>query len=195
MAVEDTRSTLLIRLKDRADEGAWRTFNRLYRPMIVGYACSRGLKQPDAEDVAQQCIKAVLANIDEYEHVGSFKAWLRTITENKINDLMRGRKAYNRESDILAQQPAAGPDPAQLWERRWLAEHLRFCVEKVKSDIAEQTFLAFFQNVIEERPAKETADRLGISVNQVYVAKFRVLERIRALLLELSGLDLAKQLA
>lgn len=62
--MEDTRSTLLARLTDREDEDAWRTFDKLYRPMLVGYARTRGLTTHDAEDVAQECVEAVLDNID-----------------------------------------------------------------------------------------------------------------------------------
>jgi DNA-directed RNA polymerase specialized sigma24 family protein len=63
----------------------------------------------------------------------------------------------------------------------------------VRPDIAEHTYWAFHYHVLEELPAAETASRLGLSVNQVYVAKFRVLERIRALFSELSGVEMDQQ--
>ncbi len=68
--MEDTRSTLLVRLRDPTDQDAWRTFDELYRPMLVGYACARGLDQADAEDVAQQCIQAVL------KQIGANRTWI-----------------------------------------------------------------------------------------------------------------------
>jgi RNA polymerase sigma-70 factor (ECF subfamily) len=188
--VDDTRSTLLARLTDRDDEEAWCTFNELYRPMLVGYAHKRGLDAADADDVAQQCVEAVLANIDRYQHTGSFKAWLRTIAQNRIRDLFRKRREQQVDSGVWAAQADDEPAADELWERHWLAEHLRYCVEKVRPDIAEHTYRAFVENVIDERPAAETAERLGLTVNQVYVAKFRVLERIRNLLVDLTGSDL-----
>lgn len=190
--MEDTRSTLLIRLADRSDQQAWQSFDQLYRPMLVGYARSRGLDGADAEDVAQQCVASVLDHIKDYQHVGRFRSWLRTVAENKIRDLYRGRRERQAGSAVWAAQPDSQPSPEQVWERLWLAEHLRFCLENVRPDIAEHTYQAFYQNVIEQRPAKEIAERLGISVNQVYVAKFRVLERIRTLLADLTGSDLAR---
>jgi RNA polymerase sigma-70 factor (ECF subfamily) len=179
-----------VRLTDRDDQEAWSTFNELYRPMLVGYARRRGLDGADADDVAQQCVEAVLANIDRYQHTGSFKAWLRTIAENRIKDHFRKRREQQVRSGVWAAQADEGPAPDEVWERHWLVEHLRYCVEKVRPDIAEHTYQAFYMNVIEERPAQETADRIGISVNQVYVAKFRVMERIRRMLQELTGTDL-----
>ncbi len=188
--MDDTRSTLLARLTDRNDAEAWTTFNDLYRPMLVGYARKRGLNDADADDVSQQCIEAVLANIDQYQHTGSFKAWLRTIAQNRIRDHFRKRREQQIGSGLWAAQPDDQPAADELWERHWLAEHLRYCVEKVRPDIAEHTYRAFVENVIEERPAAETAELLGLTVNPVYVAKFRVLERIRNMLRDLTGSDL-----
>lgn len=193
--MEETRSTLLVRLKDRTDQEAWQIFDQLYRPMLVGFACTRGLHQADAEDAAQQCIQSVLANIDRYEHVGSFKSWLRTIVENKIRDQRRRRRDQDAGSAVWDNVADDAPAPEAEWERHWMMEHLRYCVERVRPNIAESTYQAFYQNVIEGAPAKEVAQRLGITANQVYVAKFRVLERVRSLLTELTGYDLGESLA
>lgn len=38
MTMDETRSTLLIRLRDRGDQEAWQIFDQLYRPMLVGFA-------------------------------------------------------------------------------------------------------------------------------------------------------------
>ena len=189
--MEDTRSTLLVRLADHSDEEAWQTFDELYRPLLVSYTRSRGLTPEDAVEITQECVAAVVENIHRYQHVGSFKAWLRTIAENKIHDLHesrhRERKALSRLTD---RQVDKHPGTEELWERRWLMEHLIYCVEKVRPQIAEHTYQAFVQNVLEEQPAKEVAASLGMSLNQVYVAKFRVLERIRGMLRDLTGSDL-----
>ena len=193
--MEDTRSTLLVRLTNREDEDAWRTFDKLYRPMLVGYARTRGLSTHDAEDVAQQCVEAVLGNIDRYQHVGSFKAWLRTIAENKIRDESRRRREQQAPASVLSAQADSDPGPSEIWERHWFNEHLRYCVEQGRPDVSENTYQAFYPNVIEGRPAKAVAERLGISVNQVYVSKFRVMERVRRMLADLTGSDFARLLA
>ncbi len=161
--------------------------------MIVGYARTRGVDSADADDIAQQCIESVIKHIGDYhhQHIGSFKAWLRSIAENKIKDLFRRRRELQADSAVWDEHRDPNPGPEQVWERHWLMEHLRYCVEKVRPDIADHTYWAFYYTVVENRPAKETAERLSITVNQVYVAKFRVLERIRASLSELTGMDIA----
>jgi RNA polymerase sigma factor (sigma-70 family) len=190
--MDETRSTLLQRLADGDDSEAWQIFDKLYRPMLVGYGVSRGLVQADSEDVAQQCVQQVIKHISGYQHrdPGSFKAWLRTIAENKICDLHRARKEHQAASGIMSNAQDPAPTPDQAWEQHWLIQHLRYSVEQIRPDIAEHTYWAFYHTVIDGDAPQTVAERLAISVNQVYVAKYRVLERIRSALNELTGLDI-----
>lgn len=187
--MEETRTTLLIRLKNGEDQTAWRIFDQLYRPLIVNYARARGLTTHDSEDVAQQCMQAVLDRIGEYKHEGSLRSWLRAIAQNKICDRFR---AMGREvqagSAVWADKsdPNAAP-PDGLWEQHWWKAHLQQGMEVVRGEVAQTTFAAFVCYAIEGQPAEKVAQSLGMSVNQVYVAKHRVLDRIRALITEWTG--------
>jgi RNA polymerase sigma factor (sigma-70 family) len=156
--------------------------------MIIGYAAARGLDSNDAEDVAQQCVQAVLAQIKTYEHLGSFKTWLRAIAEKKICDCFRARKReVQADSRLLSQLPDREETPEEAWERHWWRAHLRYCAESVRQEIAPSTFSAFVHYALEGESPDRVAERLGLTVNQVYVAKHRVLERIRGLMAELTG--------
>jgi len=184
-----TRSTFLAELKDRSNERAWRTFDQLYRPMLVNYALSRGLRSEDAEDVTQQCVQAVLEQIAGFEHFGSFKSWLHTIVERRICDLFRRRPELHAGTTFWAGEVDAHPNPAENWDRQFWLAHVRHCVAAIRHDIAESTYAAFVAFALEEQPAAAVAQQLGLSANQVYVAKHRVLERIRGLMVELTGSD------
>ncbi len=189
---DQTRSTFLAELKDRSNERAWRTFDQLYRPMLVNYALCRGLRPEDADDVTQQCVQIVVEQIGAFEHFGSFKSWLHTIVERRICDLFRRRPELQAGTTFWAGQRDARPDPIESWDRQWWVAHVRHCVAAIRHDIAESTYAAFVAFALEERPAAAVAQQLGLTVNQVYVAKHRVLERIRGLLLELTGSDLSE---
>ena len=183
--MDETRTTLLLRLKDGTDQTAWRTFDQLYRPMLVAYAVARGLDSNDADDVAQQCVQAVLGKIGEYEHLGSFKTWLRAITEKKICDRFRTKgREVQADSALWAAKSDPQPGPEELWERQWWNAHLRHGAEVVRGEVAELTFAAFVGYALEGKAADAVAQSLGLSVNQVYLAKHRVLNRIRALIIE-----------
>ena len=49
----------------------------------------------------------------------------------------------------------------------------------MKSEFAPATWQAFWQTAVEDRPPAEVAAELGLSVGSVYVARSRVLARIR----------------
>lgn len=194
---DPTRSTLLVRLKDRRDDDAWETFGALYRPMIIAYALSRGLEPADAEDVAQQCTQAVLEKIGDYQHLHSFKAWLRAIAEHKIVDQFRRKhRMVQGTSGFWEAQQRASPGtdddtPPEAWERQWIRSHITYCADRVRASVNETTYEAFAACVVRDMEPSAVAASLNLSVNQVYVAKHRVLERIREMLRELHGQDMA----
>ncbi len=183
-----TRSTLLCRLKDRADTGAWETFGALYRPLILSYARSRGLSESDAEDVAQQCTQAVLEKIGEYQHLGSFKAWLRAIANHKVVDKHRaGQHEVHAGTGFWGGHAVDEPDASDSWDRQWAHAHIAYCAQRARATVNDSTYEAFEACVVRGLRPADVAASLNISVNQVYVAKHRVLERIRELLRELHG--------
>lgn len=51
--MDQTRSTLLVRIRDPADTKAWGEFVALYQPLLTAYARKRGLVEEDVRDVVQ----------------------------------------------------------------------------------------------------------------------------------------------
>ena len=56
-----TRSSLLSRVRDLDDSDGWVEFDKLYRPLLIEYAQQRGLSFEEAEEIAQQCLIAIVA--------------------------------------------------------------------------------------------------------------------------------------
>src|SRR3954467_1636548 len=90
-----TRASLLVRLRDAGDTGAWQEFVKLYAALIYGFARKRGLQDADAADLMQDVLRAV-ANASarlEYDPArGSFRSWLFTVTRNKLYNFLDGRR-------------------------------------------------------------------------------------------------------
>src|SRR5262249_23587131 len=63
-----TRASLLIRLRDPQDEGAWTEFVDLYAPLVYGYARKQGLQDADAADLTQDVLGAVAGAVDRLEY-------------------------------------------------------------------------------------------------------------------------------
>jgi RNA polymerase sigma-70 factor (ECF subfamily) len=63
-----TRSTLLVRLRDRGGSSAWTQFVEVYGPLVYRYARRRGLQDADAADLTQDVLRAVVQAIDRFRY-------------------------------------------------------------------------------------------------------------------------------
>ena len=61
--VPATRASLLVRLRDPRDGGAWSQFVDLYAPLVFGYARKHGLQHADTTDLTQEVLLAVAVAI------------------------------------------------------------------------------------------------------------------------------------
>lgn len=185
--MEDTRYTLLTRAAS-GDEGAWQRLTALYRPLILGWLVKHGVEHHDAEDLTQEVLLSVTRRLGEFEpsgRRGAFRAWLRTIAVNRTRDFWkagRHRPVAPGGSDILLLAEQLEDDTSDL-ARRWDEEHdryvLRRLLEMIEREFEPQTVQAFRRLALDGAAANEVAGELGISVGAAYVAKSRVLKRIR----------------
>jgi RNA polymerase sigma-70 factor (ECF subfamily) len=137
--MQTTRSSLLLRIKDRRDGAAWRQFDGIYRPMLYRFAIARGLADAEAEDVVQFCMAAIQEQIHSFEYdpsKGRFKGWLRTLVNNRIRNMMRDRHERPAESGVF-QRPAEQLTPDEEFDRLWMVEHLKHAMGLVQSEVGE----------------------------------------------------------
>ncbi|HNQ22392.1 MAG TPA: sigma-70 family RNA polymerase sigma factor [Phycisphaerae bacterium] len=175
-----TRLSLLERVRDLDDASGWAQFDKLYRPLLMLYARRRGLSPADAEEIAQECLEVLVAKIQGFERRLSFRAWLHRIVDHKVNQhLARQRRALSLGPEWLEEAPATEPSPAQIWEQQWDRTHLFYCLAALRSDFAPHTLQAFELYVLQGLPVAEIARLLGMTPNQIYVAKSRVMRRLR----------------
>ncbi len=192
VGLETTRATLLQRVKDRSDDSAWRDFNRMYFPLLYRYARARGLSPQDAEDVAQQCMQAISRSIADFEYSatrGKFRNWLKTIADHKVTDLLRKRREMLAQPGELDGSGSSSSEPDRLWERQWDKEHLRYCLERLREEWAGKSYQCFYLFALQQKSAAEVARLLGISENQVWVTKHRMLARLQAMMKDLFGAE------
>lgn len=183
-----TPVSLLEQLRRPTDEEAWARFVALYTPLLFYWARRVGLQEPDAADLVQDVFTQLVRKLPEfaYDRHKSFRSWLRTVTLNRWRTMQRRRAPQSLEGNPEALAALSGPDTAaQLWEAEY-AQHLAARALAVMRERFEPaTWQAFWACVAESRPAAEVAAQLGISVGAVYVARSRVLARLRQ---ELDGL-------
>lgn len=183
----DTPASLLERLRQPGQEQAWRRFVQLYTPMLFSWARRQGLQDADAADLVQEVFSLLVRKLPEftYDQGRSFRAWLRTVTLNCWRTRCR-RAALPLEKNLASLDDLPGNDPAaELGEaeyRHWVVGR---ALELMRAEFQPATWQACWECVVEGRQAAEVADQFGISVGAVYMAKSRVLSRLRQ---ELQGL-------
>ncbi len=179
-----TSPTLLEKLR-RSDPEGWRRFVRLYGPLVYRWCRRAGLREEDAQDVGQDVFAAVARSIADYQHQ-SFRGWLRVITNRKILDRLRrtpaggegvgGSDAQEVIASVTADTVPADSDAGDADDRLLL---LRQAAELVLETCQEATRQAFLRIVIGDEDPAAVASDLGLSENAVYLAKSRLLKRIR----------------
>jgi RNA polymerase sigma-70 factor (ECF subfamily) len=183
-----TSPSLLERLRQPTAGDDWGRFVGLYTPLLYYWCRRQRLPEEESADVVQDVFLVLLEQLPEFQYDGrrSFRGWLRTITLNKCRD--RGRRLAlaprGPGGDLLANLPdRANPDPFEEAEyRQYLAAR---ALRLMQSDFDPKTWKACWEHGVIGRPAAEVAAELGVSENAVYIAKCRVLRRLRE---ELQGL-------
>jgi RNA polymerase sigma-70 factor (ECF subfamily) len=182
-----TQLNLLVRLRNARDSAAWAQFVTLYAPVIYGYARKHGLQDADADDLSQEVFRAVacaVGTLDYDPRRGTFRGWLFTVARNLIRTFAIARKRRSRivgalvAPDGLDAFPA--PSDAQYrWEQEDEQRLFAWAAEQVRGTVQEATWQAFWQTAVEGKEAKQVAQDLGISVGALYVARSRVLARLK----------------
>jgi RNA polymerase sigma-70 factor (ECF subfamily) len=185
--MSETSVSLLERLRLQPDGPSWRRLVDLYTPLIHGWLRRYCVQQQDADDLVQEVLTRVIRELPHFEHDnrhGAFRCWLRTITVNQLRAFWRSRNhrplvgAPDLEARIdQLEDPAS--HLSQLWDQEHDRHVLRRLLELVEPEFTPATWLAFRRVALDGVPASAASQELGLSVNAVWLAKSRVLRRLR----------------
>jgi RNA polymerase sigma factor (sigma-70 family) len=184
-----TRASLLVRLRDPRDAAAWGEFVELYAPLVYGYARRQGLQDADAADLTQDVLGAVAGTIGRLDYDparGAFRNWLFTVVRRKLANRRAAAENRARGSGDTAMQQlleeCPAPDGVEAdWQDEWDRRVFAWACEQVRSGVTGMTWKAFWQTAVDGRSGKEVAAELGMSIAAVYLARSRVLARLREL--------------
>ncbi len=184
--MDTTSPTLLQKLRDPGRPDAWSRFVDLYTPLLLRWAQRTGLQPQDAADLVQEVFVTLVQQLPKFQYdpqKKSFRGWLKVVCLNKWRDRQRKRSnhllaAGDAELDELP-APAAGDD---FWDH----EHQQYLVAQALRTFTElqgafepQTWRACWEVVVNQRPAAAVAQELAVTSNAVYIARLRVLRRLR----------------
>jgi RNA polymerase sigma-70 factor (ECF subfamily) len=180
---------LLVRIRDLEDQEAWKEFVQIYTPLIYGHCQKLGLQEADAANVAQEVMSVAAQAMPRFQYDaqrGKFRGWLLQTTRHRLYKFFaRQRRAPQSASEttlerFVDQEP--GPDDQARWEEDYRQRLFDWAAEKARPEFQPATWDAFRLTAIESVSVKDVAGQLGISVGAVYIARSRVIARLRELI-------------
>jgi len=179
--MESTSLSLLEKLRLPQAEDSWKRFAQLYTPVLMAWATRAGLQTSDAADLIQEVFVILVKKMPEfeYDHGKSFRAWLRTITMNKLRD-------WKRKEALAAEVPLHDDQLREMltksdsfWEIEFRKELAARALELLKAEFDANTWQACWEFMTQGTPAAQLAKRFGLSENAIYIAKCRMLKYLR----------------
>jgi RNA polymerase sigma-70 factor (ECF subfamily) len=191
----ETNQSLIVRIRDLGDGPAWRDFLTIYQPVVFRMARQRGLQDADARDVMQTVFVSIARSIAGWTDGPDqppFRAWLGTIARNAITKALArrpGDAAVGSTSmvDLLANQPEreiTADDIAS--ETRH--ELVRWACEQIRLEFSEEIWRIFWMTAVDGVPVADVARQMQRSAGSIYVARYRVITRLKEKVQEVSQL-------
>ena len=188
--VFETSVKLVQRIRT-GEKAAWRRHRTHYAP-LVRYWCRRsGVDGGDLDDLFPEIWLAVGPRLSFYRPGpgGSFRAWLRGIARRKAQHWHRrrvrqpaedeGGSAAGRRLERAEAAPGEDSEPYDPGEGAACRALHRRLLAMVRDQFEDRPRSAFGAVEVEDRPAAEVGDQLGMSAAAVRMAKYRVLSKIR----------------
>lgn len=185
--VPKTRVSLILRLRHSSDAEAWQEFVEIYQPLIYRIAINRGLQPADARDLTQDVLLRVAKAVNQWNPnpaKGTFRGWISRITRNMVIDYFRSNHRLPITTDetsvfkLIRSTPQPGEETGQFdleQERQTFA----WAAEKIKTSFSDKTWQAFWSTAVEQQDAASVAKQLGISRGAVYIARSRVMAKLK----------------
>ena len=190
-----TSPTLLGRLgRVPADHDAWAEFAGRYGRKIYGWSCQRRHQPADAEDVTQQVLLKLAQKMGafRYDPAQSFRAWLKTVTHHAWRDFVEARNwpgAGSGDTAVLEQLQTVQARDALVEEldEEFARDLLEEAMARVRLRVQPHTWQAFHVLAVEGRSGAEAAERLGMKVATVFVARSKVQKMLQEEVRKLEG--------
>jgi RNA polymerase sigma factor (sigma-70 family) len=184
-----TTTQVLEELQSSNDAPAWQRFCGHFHTVVVNFAKHMGLSVPDAEDAAQETMLAFVKAFRDGKYnrdKGHLSDWLFGIAKHVI---LNFRKRQPLEQ-LMADKTTGTSfwDMIQddhniklSWETEWRHMVLAKCFEQARREFDPKVFKAFELYALTQTAVDKVAQQLEMSRNAVYIAKCRVLSRLREL--------------
>lgn len=191
----ETSESLILRVKDPADGAAWSAFLAIYRPVVYRLARSRGLQDADADDLAQQVFASIARAVEGWEPAKGmppFRAWLYRIARNEIIKAITRRKPDAAGSSSVQERLNSIPQREEHATTELIRESrleaFRWAADEIRPEFTAATWSMFWESTVAGTPVKEVARVFERTTGAVYLARYRVMQRLKEKVEEVSDI-------
>jgi RNA polymerase sigma-70 factor (ECF subfamily) len=176
-----THASLLIRIRNSADQEAWAEFHEHYALMIRRW-CRHWFPR-ELDDMVQEVFTRLAGCLRTFEYnpgEGRFRGYLKTVTNRLMSELKkRPSRIRVIDDDEMLSEIEAGQDLVDRLAAMFDLERLELAKQLVRSRVEERTWLAYVRTAEEGRKPAEVARELGMKVGAVSQAKYSVICQLR----------------
>ncbi|MEM7558964.1 MAG: sigma-70 family RNA polymerase sigma factor, partial [Planctomycetota bacterium] len=167
---------------------AWGELVELYGPLIAHWCYRCGLDSNQASDIVQEVFVALSRSIGTYKpsnRSGAFRAWLWTVSSNKIRDFFRGQQAVLARggSTALADLQTLPAEANVPEEEPTDAEQVHLLLERgleqVRAEFEPRSWEIFERSVLDQIATALVAEEFEVSAAAVRQTRSRILRRLR----------------
>ena len=171
----NTRYTLIHRIKDRYDEDAWQEFVEIYRRYI--YVIIRRMKVDidTAEELTQSVLIKLWEKLPEFDfnpEIARFRTWLSKVIYYAV---INHQNTQNRKPNLVELDDNCAIDPQinKMMDEEWENYIANLALQKVKTSFSGKA-LEVFEMSLAGKSLKEISETLDIKEDSVYRLKNRV---------------------
>ena len=167
---------------------AWEKFQAFYTPLIVMCGRDYGLSDEEIKDLRQNVLVSAYRNdlAGKYNPgIAHFRTLLRTVIHRKAVDIMRQRMPSYTE--IPTDVADSDEDGSSKWDEEWREFILKVANEELRETMSNEKYMAFDLYVNQGMELKDVCEILGMSENQVYIARTRGVKQLKEIVQRLES--------
>jgi len=181
-----TSPSLLLRVRNPQDEGAWREFQARYEALLTRYCHRRNLQTADTEDVKQLVYLRLAKGLRNFEYDpkrGRFRDYLGKVVRSAMSRHFARPNPGGIALDTTLKAILPGDDgqAQSIWEQEWIDHHYRLAMQSIHATFAEQSTRVFNRLLAGESVAV-VARTSDLSEQAVHKIKQRIKARLRELI-------------
>ncbi len=175
----------------------WNSFYKSYYPYLKNMAISCKLPSQDVEDVVQDVLISMAKQFRDKKFTsekGAFHAWVTKFAKWRIIDIVRKNRIRSNlitsGDDLLMESQ---PDNSQNNDEKYEIEHQREIVKEalknLKGSRKSKEYHIFYDFFIQNMSKEDIVVKYKTNLNNIYLAKHRVLKRLKK---EIKNIDKVK---